>query len=216
MQHETGLAEKALGWAIDTLSKGYLCRVDTPSEVVWVVNMLKYQGRGQKIVKSVTDQLLTLHACPLIPEFLEHYHTLSIPLRYPFDTPSIGVAPFPSPDPVPVLQEGGEGETPISATRANGRSRQLGDDEFLAALRSNPAYSHLELDRELAKMDAWLLAHPQRKKTRRFIVNWIGKVEKPVQVGSAPQRLCRHGLPPPRPGGGGCFKCRVEAQQERA
>jgi hypothetical protein len=26
-------------------------------------------------------------------------------------------------------------------------------------------------------MDAWLLAHPGRKKTRQFVINWLNKVE---------------------------------------
>ena len=31
-------------------------------------------------------------------------------------------------------------------------------------------------------MDAWLLAHKGRKKTRRFVVNWLNKIEKPLEI----------------------------------
>lgn len=57
---------------------------------------------------------------------------------------------------------------------------RLSDEEFMTALRTNPAYAHVTLDAELGKMDAWLLTHPGRKKTRRFIVSWLNKIEPPV------------------------------------
>lgn len=56
----------------------------------------------------------------------------------------------------------------------------LTDEQFLATLRTNPAYQKIDLEGELKKMDAWLLAHPGRKKTRRFVVNWLNKVEVPL------------------------------------
>ena len=55
-----------------------------------------------------------------------------------------------------------------------------GEAEFLEALKTNPAYSHVDINTELGKIDAWLSAHPGRKKTRRFVVNWLNKIEKPL------------------------------------
>ncbi len=49
--------------------------------------------------------------------------------------------------------------------------------DFLDSLRNSPAYSKLDIDEQLGKMDAWLLAHPGRKKTPRFVVNWLNKAE---------------------------------------
>lgn len=60
------------------------------------------------------------------------------------------------------------------------RSRRLSDEEFLQSLRTNPAYTYLNLDIELGKMDAWLTTRPGRQKTRKFIVNWLNKIDKPV------------------------------------
>lgn len=57
---------------------------------------------------------------------------------------------------------------------------QLSDIEFIAELRLNPAYAHIDLDRELGRMDAWLLTHPGRQKTKRFIVNWLNKIDAPM------------------------------------
>ena len=54
--------------------------------------------------------------------------------------------------------------------------------DFMEAIRSNPAYNGIDIDRELAKMDAWL-ATPKgrgRKKTHGFVVNWLNKVDVAV------------------------------------
>jgi len=69
-------------------------------------------------------------------------------------------------------------------------------EDFIQSLKTNTAYSHINIDQELGKMDAWLLAHPGRQKTKRFIVNWLNKIDKPLpiinassQKGSTPSNL---------------------------
>lgn len=62
--------------------------------------------------------------------------------------------------------------------------------DFMAEIRKNPAYEHIDIDHQLHKMDAWLLANPGRLKTKRFIINWLNKIEKPI--GKQPIK----GLPP--------------------
>jgi hypothetical protein len=73
ISHELGISNSTVTKALDTLSRGYLCFYDTPTEVVWVKNLLRFQGRGSKIVASVAKQLESLHKCPLIVKFLDHY-----------------------------------------------------------------------------------------------------------------------------------------------
>lgn len=58
----------------------------------------------------------------------------------------------------------------------------LTDDEFIKTLKDNPAYKHIDISTELAKMDSWLLANPRRQKTRKFIVGWINRIEKPLET----------------------------------
>lgn len=58
-----------------------------------------------------------------------------------------------------------------------GRRKKLTDAEFLATLQANPAYAQIDLTTELARMDAWLLVHTERQKTRRFIVAWLNRAE---------------------------------------
>lgn len=62
----------------------------------------------------------------------------------------------------------------------NKNTSRLSDFEFLESLKSNPAYRGINLEAEFGKMDAWLSTKPGRKKTRRFIVNWLNKIERPV------------------------------------
>ena len=59
---------------------------------------------------------------------------------------------------------------------------QLPDRDFWDQLKANPAYAGIDLDRESAKMDAWLSLppHKHRKKTKKFIVNWLNKIDVPV------------------------------------
>jgi hypothetical protein len=59
--------------------------------------------------------------------------------------------------------------------------RRVSDTEFIVALKENPVYRGIDIDGELGRMDAWLLAHPERQKTRKFIVNWLNK-HKPVTL----------------------------------
>lgn len=59
---------------------------------------------------------------------------------------------------------------------------KLSDGEFLSALKGNPAFSHVDLNHELSKMDAWLMAHPGRQKTRRFVVAWLSRIEIPMKI----------------------------------
>lgn len=74
-----------------------------------------------------------------------------------------------------------------SARRAGSK---LSDDEFLEALKSNPAYSHINFTREIGKMDAWLMLprNKGRKRTRSFVLNWLNKIEGPMSAGGAPER----------------------------
>jgi hypothetical protein len=57
------------------------------------------------------------------------------------------------------------------------------DAEWLAGLRTNPAFHGIDVDRELAKARLW--ADTKRRKcSRQFLVNWLNRAEKPMQTGS--------------------------------
>ena len=70
---------------------------------------------------------------------------------------------------------------------------QISAEDFIRKLKDNPAYKHVDIDRELSKMDAWLLAHPGREKTTRFAVNWLNKIQAPLPS-------TKQSFIPPKPG----------------
>lgn len=52
--------------------------------------------------------------------------------------------------------------------------------DFIDAIKKNPAYSGVDVDNELHKMDAWFLTPKGRgrKKTEKFILNWLNRAER--------------------------------------
>ncbi|MDI6809371.1 MAG: phage replisome organizer N-terminal domain-containing protein [Candidatus Eisenbacteria bacterium] len=64
---------------------------------------------------------------------------------------------------------------------------KLSDDDWFAELKKT--YTWLDVDREMAKARAWILTHNGRQFTRRFFVNWLNKVEKPIQQSEGPSPL---------------------------
>jgi len=60
------------------------------------------------------------------------------------------------------------------------RTPPLTDEEFIQALKANPAYSGVDVDLELAKIDAWLLTPRGRgkTKTRGRILNWLNRADR--------------------------------------
>jgi hypothetical protein len=71
--HDTGLDGPTLDTLYDILSKLGIGSFDRENEVVWVVNMLSYQGRGEKNLRSAANQLSTLHNSSIITDFLIRY-----------------------------------------------------------------------------------------------------------------------------------------------
>ncbi len=70
---------------------------------------------------------------------------------------------------------------------------------FLETLKTNIAYKHINLEIELGKMDAWLAAHKGRQKTKRFVLNWLNKIEVPIPTQAKPKliRPTQISTPPP-------------------
>ena len=54
------------------------------------------------------------------------------------------------------------------------------DEEWMASLKD--LYPWVDVPTELKRMEAWLSINPRRQKTKRFIINWLNKVEKPLSI----------------------------------
>lgn len=60
------------------------------------------------------------------------------------------------------------------------KAASLPTDVFIEKIKTNPAYAGINIERELSKMDAWLMTRPGRSKTKRFIINWLNKIDRPI------------------------------------
>lgn len=65
---------------------------------------------------------------------------------------------------------------------------KLVDETFVAKLKQ--IYPDLDIDTEMRKMDAWLLANPTRKKSQQFVSNWINRAAERVAKNNPPKQTC--------------------------
>jgi hypothetical protein len=61
-----------------------------------------------------------------------------------------------------------------------GNAQTLNGD-FIAGLKTQTAYEGIDVDRELSKARAWCDVN-RRKCTPRFFVNWLNRVERPIET----------------------------------
>lgn len=59
-------------------------------------------------------------------------------------------------------------------------------EDFIEQLKALPAYKGIDVDREVSKMEAWLLTPKGkgRKLTKGFVVNWLNKIDVPISGGN--------------------------------
>lgn len=70
---ETGLSLRQVEACLAALTASGLVRYEAERGVIWVVRMLRHQGRGAKLMQAAAAQLRALHRSPLVAEFLEAY-----------------------------------------------------------------------------------------------------------------------------------------------
>src|SRR6202043_2655300 len=86
--HDTGLSQRELDTLWDTLSRLVLSEIDRARDIVWVVKMFRYQGKGLKNAISASHHLKTLHKSHLCQRFAEMYpEVLAVENGYRIDTP---------------------------------------------------------------------------------------------------------------------------------
>ena len=183
--HETGIrTSEGASKALRRLSEVGFAHYDAPSETVYVVEMAAYQigdalKEGDNRRKWICEEARNLRKHPHFPQWYARYQAA-------FMLPEIEGLPSPFEAPPEPLRSQTPTQTPIQTTnpkeKAGNATPPSGDEEWLDELKANPAYVHVDWPRELGKMDAWLRAHPGRQKTRKFIVNWLNKVDAPVKT----------------------------------
>jgi hypothetical protein len=81
-----------------------------------------------------------------------------------------------------------------SESKSKASTSPSGED-FISALKNNPAYKGIDIDREIGKMKAWLSLPKAkgRKLTKAFVVNWLNKIDIPISsVGDKVQMRVDH------------------------
>lgn len=56
---------------------------------------------------------------------------------------------------------------------------KMSEEEFQTFLKSNPAYTHIDLVREAGKMRAYCATH-NKQPTRRYFVAWLNRIDPPL------------------------------------
>jgi hypothetical protein len=59
--------------------------------------------------------------------------------------------------------------------------KKRGEEITLDSLKQNPMYDHINIDNEFLKAKQWISQKGGRKLTPRFFVNWLNRIEKPLE-----------------------------------
>jgi hypothetical protein len=86
---------------------------------------------------------------------------------------------IPAPTPEELKSKSGLSLSKVKLNIREG-ANALPPPDFITSLKTNLAYKHINIDNELAAMDAWLMVHKGRQKTPRFVVAWLNKIERPL------------------------------------
>lgn len=167
----------------------YLRRLEVRQRIVrdnawlFVRGYYNRQPKGPNMVAAVREDLVACSSGKILRAFYERYPLFAQPLpngsgtvkgNEPGLTASVAVA---------VTDAVAVAVTQPVAVAEKGRPVVLTDDQFLASLKLNPAYQGIDIDRELGKLDAWLLTPRGRgkQKSRQRIVNWLNRADRPLE-----------------------------------
>ena len=183
---ETGLNIDKIDTLLDTLYGRVL--YDETEEMVWVKNMLKYQGKGARNHKSAADQLRKFPECVHIIPYLEQYPAVKTYLSDDFinrvsyrvrsqeqeqeqeQEPGSDVIGGPGETTQPALTDY---EKKVETYIANITDQQI--------IKWKEACPHINVWAEIKKAVAWLYAvqkEQRKKRFGKFLTNWMNNAEK--------------------------------------
>lgn len=67
----------------------------------------------------------------------------------------------------------------VGGIKRKARKPALSEEDWLATIRSSPAYQGIDVDREFARARVWCELK-NRQLTQRFFLNWMNKADKPL------------------------------------
>lgn len=205
LAHETGLPLEGASKALTRVSEGGFCAYDTPSEVVWVYEMAKFQI-GSKLspkdnrIKWINKEYQNLPKNPFLQQFYERYKDeFHLENGRDFKAPS-----------KPLRSQEQEQEQDIKEESKDSSSAELPKGTPADHPPSSPTFITIPLihknkdgtpeefqvtqdmvnewidafpaviiEQELKKIRQWNLARPKQRKTRagimKHITNWLAK-----------------------------------------
>lgn len=83
-------------------------------------------------------------------------------------------------------EKGEQSFEPVNRKPVKPKPEKLSDEDFLKSLKE--LYKWINVDCEIDRMKAWLLTRPGRQLSRKFIVNWLNRIEKPLGFSETPAK----------------------------
>lgn len=80
-----------------------------------------------------------------------------------------------------------EAEADTKKKEARVNSKKQTQSDWLAVLKNESIYAHINFDQEIGKATVWIKNHPGRQLTKGFFINWINKIEAPLSVTTSTQ-----------------------------
>lgn len=186
---ETGIQHKNLDTLWDTLSDSGLSWNDKKTHVVFVKNMFRYQGRGDKNLRAAANNIKTLHNSILINRFLESYPEIK---RYGIDRVSDTPSEFGVKN-----QEQEQKKNKETTLASSDKSLSAGcacftelpctgkQKTFLVmteyVLEMKTLYPGIDIEKETLRAKGWLVNNPAKRKTYQgmthFLANWYSRAQ---------------------------------------
>jgi len=146
----------------------------------------KAQLRSQ-MAKAKAERRWAARAKRAGVEMPEQCHGIAtaLPLQSPGNAPTPTPTPTPSPTPKPLVgdnaQDSGKEKTahPGKKPGRSAATSPMVDDDQIAELQANPAYTEIDVRREYGKLLAWLTTPRGKGKhpTKTRFVNWLNRCE---------------------------------------
>lgn len=188
---EIGVNLKQLDTLWHTLSDLGLSWRDKKTHVVYVKNMFRYQGRGDKNLRAAANNIKTLHNSILINKFIENYPEIK---RYGIDRVSDRYSQIGIQEQEQYKEQEQEQETTLASSdenpslsacdvfcelpcNGNGHKTFIVQTCYIDEMKK--AYPGVDVESETLRAKAWLISNPQKRKTHtgmtRFLNFWYSR-----------------------------------------
>jgi hypothetical protein len=84
---------------------------------------------------------------------------------------------------IPLESDSNESLMGGQSTKAKEKEKEKEIEKWLEGLQASPVYSWISIKTEFEKARQWILANKGRHFNRRFFINWLNRIEKPLSIG---------------------------------